>query len=108
MEDTAYEKVGSALAENQDRLSDVGPKMRYGIDDKPSVIPAFFFAVQHVLIMFSAMIASPLIIGQLLGLSPELRGALTTGVILGCGIGTVISALGVGWVGARLPLLLGL
>jgi xanthine/uracil permease len=27
--------------------------------------------------------------------------------MLGCGIGTLISARGVGWVGARLPLLLG-
>jgi uric acid transporter len=106
MEDTAYQKVGSALAEAES-LPDLGLTMRYGVDDTPRPIPAALFALQHVLIMFSAMIASPLIIGQLLGLSPELRGALVTGVILGCGIGTVISALGVGWVGARLPLLLG-
>jgi uric acid transporter len=106
MEDIAYQKVGSALAENEG-LPDLGLNLRYGIDDMPRAVPAALYALQHVLIMFSAMIASPLIIGQLLGLSPELRGALITGVILGCGIGTVISALGVGWVGARLPLLLG-
>jgi uracil-xanthine permease len=65
------------------------------------------FGLQHVLVMFTAMIASPLVIGQLLNLSPELRATMVTGVMLGCGIGTVISALGLGFVGARLPLLLG-
>jgi uracil-xanthine permease len=107
MEETAYQKVGHALAENPSSTPDIGLKIRYGVDDLPRAVPAALFALQHVLIMFSAMIASPLIIGQVLGLSPELRAALLTGVILGCGIGTIISALGVGWVGARLPLLLG-
>jgi xanthine permease len=63
--------------------------------------------LQHVLVMFTAMIAAPLVIGQLLNLSPELRTTMVTGVMLGCGIGTMISALGVFWIGARLPLLLG-
>src|SRR3954462_11948181 len=68
---------------------------------------AVLYGLQHVLIMFSAMIASPLVIGQLLNLSGELRSAMITGVMLGCGVGPLISALGVGWIGARLPLLLG-
>jgi NCS2 family nucleobase:cation symporter-2 len=70
-------------------------------------VQAVLFGLQHVLIMFSAMIASPLVISQLLGLSADLRAAMITGVMLGCGIGTLISALGVSWIGARLPLLLG-
>jgi uracil-xanthine permease len=32
---------------------------------------------------------------------------MITGVRVGCGAGTVISALGIGWIGSRLPLLLG-
>jgi uric acid transporter len=107
MDNSAYSEVGGALAENLTQLSEAGLKIRYGLEDKPSIAPATLFALQHVLIMFSAMIASPLIIGQLLGLSPELRGTLITGVMFGCGIGTMISALGVSWIGARLPLLLG-
>lgn len=63
--------------------------------------------MQHVLIMFTAMIAAPLVIGQLLNLPPTLRTTMLTGVMLGCGIETIISALGVWWVGSRLPLLLG-
>jgi NCS2 family nucleobase:cation symporter-2 len=57
--------------------------------------------------MFTAMIVSPLVIGQLLNLPAETRTTMVTGVMLGCGIGTVISALGIGWIGSRLPLLLG-
>ena len=32
---------------------------------------------------------------------------MLTGVMLGCGIGTIVSALGLGFVGARLPIVLG-
>ena len=97
-------KVGQLLHEE----GDAGTlALRYGLEDKPSPIEAILYGAQHVLIMFSAMVASPLIIGQLLNLPAELREALITGVMLGCGIGTLISARGVGWVGARLPLLLG-
>src|SRR4051812_5007223 len=102
-----HARVGTALAED----AAVGPAavvdFRFGLEDKPPAVPAFLYALQHVLIMFTAMIASPLVIGQLLNLSPELRAAMITGVMLGCGVGTLISALGVRWIGARLPLLLG-
>lgn len=65
------------------------------------------FALQHVMIMFTATIAAPLIIGQTLNLSADLRGALLTGVLLGAGIGTLVSSLGLFGIGGRLPLLLG-
>jgi uric acid transporter len=100
-------EVGSALADDADAGAPEMLTFRYGLEDKPPVVQAFLFGLQHVLIMFSAMVASPIVIGQLLGLSQELRSALITGVMLGCGIGTLISALGVWWIGARLPLLLG-
>jgi uracil-xanthine permease len=48
-----------------------------------------------------------LVIGQLLKLPAETRTTMITGVMLGCGAGTVVSALGIGWIGGRLPLLLG-
>ena len=107
MTKSAYTEIGGALADDHTQFPDAGLKIRYGLEDKPGILPATLFALQHVLVMFSAMIASPLIIGQLLALSPQLRGTLVTGVMLGCGIGTMISALGIFWIGARLPLLLG-
>jgi uric acid transporter len=105
MEKSKPAEVGQLLAEDAPRAGTIA--LRYGLEDKPPPIAAILFGAQHVLIMFSAMVASPLVIGQLLNLPAELRAALITGVMLGCGIGTLISSLGVGWVGARLPLLLG-
>jgi xanthine permease len=101
------EKVGKALADDGHRAGVTIFDLRYDLEDKPAPIPSILFGLQHVLIMFTAMIASPLVIGQLLNLPPDTRTTMVTGVMLGCGIGTVISALGIGWVGSRLPLLLG-
>ena len=84
-----------------------GLSLRYGLEDRPAALPAAVYGLQHVLIMFPAMITSPLVIGQALNLPADLRAALISGVILGCGVGTLVSALGMGFVGARLPLLLG-
>src|SRR5690348_900496 len=101
------EKVGAALAQESGRAGVTILDLRYGLEDRPAPVASFLFGLQHVLIMFTAMIVSPLVIGQLLNLPPDTRTTMVTGVMLGCGIGTVISALGVGWVGSRLPLLLG-
>lgn len=81
--------------------------LRYRLEDRPPPIASFLFGLQHVLIMFTAMIASPLVIGSMLNLPPDLRGSMMTGVMLGCGVGTLISALGFFWIGGRLPLVLG-
>jgi uracil-xanthine permease len=82
-------------------------ELRHGLEDRPSPVPAILFGLQHVLVMFTAMVAAPLVIGQMLNLAPELRTTMVTGVMFGCGIGTIISALGLSFIGARLPLLLG-
>ena len=102
------DRVGRVLAEEGTGRAGVSIlNLRYGLEDKPAPVPAVLFGLQHVLVMFTAMIAAPLVIGQLLNLSPELRTTMVTGVMLGCGIGTIVSAIGIFWVGARLPLLLG-
>jgi uric acid transporter len=104
-----HDRIGSMLAEER---SPAGANLlvlslRYRLEDRPPPIASCLFGFQHVLIMFTAMIASPLVIGDLLNLPPGLRGSMMTGVMLGCGIGTLISALGFFWVGGRLPLVLG-
>lgn len=105
---TVDDRVGRGLAEEGTGRAGVSIlNLRYGLEDKPGPVPAVLFGLQHVLVMFTAMIAAPLVIGQLLNLSPELRTTMVTGVMLGCGIGTIVSAIGIFWVGARLPLLLG-
>ena len=108
MDEPRHLKVGETLAsEGGASSSEEILELRYGVDDRPSFLPSILFGLQHVLIMFSAMIVTPLVVGQMLDLSAELRSVMFAGVMLGCGIGTVISALGVSWIGARLPLLLG-
>ncbi|MBN9603971.1 MAG: purine/pyrimidine permease [Afipia felis] len=82
-------------------------KLDFGVDDRPPFPQSLAYALQHVLIMFPSMMVSPIVIGQLLDLSPELRSSLLAAVMFGCGMGTLISSLGVFWVGSRLPLLLG-
>jgi uracil-xanthine permease len=104
---SSSEKIGRTLAGDDSPAGVAILELRYGLEDKPAAIPSILFGLQHVLIMFTAMIAAPLVISQLLGLSGQMRTTMVSGVMLGCGIGTVISALGVGWVGSRLPLLLG-
>src|ERR1700692_4038398 len=105
---TVDDRVGRVLVEEGTGRAGVSIlNLRYGLEDKPGPVPAVLFGLQHVLVMFTAMIAAPLVIGQLLNLTPELRATMVTGVMLGCGIGTIISALGLFFVGARLPLLLG-
>jgi uracil-xanthine permease len=105
---TTEDRVGKALAtEGAGRAGVDILDLRYGLEDKPGPFPSLLFGLQHVLVMFTAMIASPLVIGQLLNLAPELRATMITGVMIGCGVGTIISALGFFWIGARLPLLLG-
>jgi uracil-xanthine permease len=102
------DRVGQTLAgEGVHRAGVNILALRYGLEDRPGLLPSVLFGLQHVLVMFTAMIASPLVIGQLLNLSPELRTTMVTGVMIGCGVGTIISALGFFWIGARLPLLLG-
>jgi NCS2 family nucleobase:cation symporter-2 len=81
--------------------------LRYGVEDKPARPLGVLYGFQHILIMFTAMVASPLVISQMLDLPPDQRAAMLSAVMLGCGIGTLVSALGLWGIGARLPLVLG-
>ena len=57
--------------------------------------------------MFTAMVGGPLIVARLLNLSDETRITMVSGTMIGCGIATMISALGVGFIGPRLPIVMG-
>jgi xanthine/uracil permease len=82
--------------------------LRYGIEDKPPPVQLVLFGLQHVLVMFVAMVASPLAVGQLLNLPQETRVTLVTSCMLGSGIGTLVASLGVGFIGPRLPIVMGI
>jgi uric acid transporter len=104
-----HDRIGSMLVEEGAPAGTnlLVHSLRYRLEDRPPPIASFLFGLQHVLIMFTAMIASPLVIGGLLNLPADLRGSMMTGVMLGCGVGTLVSAWGFFWIGGRLPLVLG-
>jgi uracil-xanthine permease len=82
-------------------------ELELNIDDYPGVTKTALFGIQHVLVMFTAMVGGPLIVARLLDLPPDTRAALITGTMIGCGVGTIVSALGVGFIGPRLPIVMG-
>src|SRR4051812_42552343 len=82
-------------------------KLDYKLHDYPGPVKTALFGIQHVLVMFTAMVGGPLIVARLLNLSDETRIAMVSGTMIGCGIATMISSLGVGFVGPRLPIVMG-
>jgi NCS2 family nucleobase:cation symporter-2 len=74
------------------------------------VLPApklFALGLQHVLVMYAGAIAVPLIIGRALKLPPQTIALLINADLLACGIVTVIQSLGIGPIGIRLPVMMG-
>src|SRR5436305_2388339 len=82
-------------------------KLDFELNDYPGAVKASLFGIRHVLVMFTAMVGGPLIVGRLLNLPEGTRIAMVSGTMIGCGIATLISALGMGFVGPRLPIVMG-
>ncbi|MFM9884991.1 MAG: uracil-xanthine permease family protein [Burkholderiales bacterium] len=82
-------------------------RLELQLNDYPGPLKTALFGIQHVLVMFTAMVGGPLIVARLLNLSPEVRIEMVTGTMIGCGIATMVSALGVGFIGPRLPIVMG-
>ena len=74
------------------------------------ILPAgklFALGIQHVLVMYAGAVAVPLIIAGALGLGPEQRSLLINADLLACGLATLIQAFGFGFVGIRMPVMMG-
>lgn len=82
-------------------------KLDFALDDYPGALRTALYGMQHVLVMFTAMVGGPLIVGRLLDLAPETRIQMVTGTMVGCGVATMVSALGLGFIGPRLPIVMG-
>ncbi len=81
--------------------------MTIEIDYRPPPVRGTLLGFQHVLVMLGGMIAVPLAVSAGLDLPVDQRTMLVQGSILVSGIGTVVQAIGVGFVGARLPIVMG-
>ena len=82
-------------------------RLDYAIDDFPGLTKSALFGMQHVLVMFTAMVGAPLIVARLLNFPPEQSVTIVVASMLACGIGTIISSIGIGFIGPRLPIVMG-
>lgn len=77
------------------------------IDLRPPLGKGVAWGLQHVLVMLSGMIAVPLAVGTALDLPSAAQVLLVQGAILTSGAATLVQSLGLGVVGARLPIVMG-
>src|SRR3954462_15214328 len=82
-------------------------KLDFELNDYPGPVKTSLFGIQHVLVMFTAMVGGPLIVGRLLNLPEETRILMVSGTMIDCGIATLVSEVGRGFIGPRLPIVMG-
>jgi solute carrier family 23 (nucleobase transporter), member 1 len=76
----------------------------YGLDDVPKPIGrAIFLGLQHVLTMFGATVAVPLILGPAMGFNAAEIGTLVSSVMIASGVATALQVN----IGTRLPIIQG-
>lgn len=80
----------------------------YQLDGRVPLMQAVPFGLQHVLAMFVANITPIIILANVVGLSPEVSGALIQNCMIIAGIGTLIQLYPVWRVGSRLPIVMGI
>ncbi len=79
-------------------------KMLYTVDEIPKPFgKALFLGIQHVLTMFGATVSVPLLLGPIMGMSPEQVAVLISSVMLASGVATFLQVN----FGTRLPIVQG-
>jgi xanthine permease len=73
----------------------------------PPPLRLVILAIQHVLVMYAGAVAVPLILGAALKLPRDQVALLINADLFACGIATFIQAYGMGPVGIRLPVMMG-
>ncbi len=79
----------------------------YNIHDKPPLGPGIVYALQHILAMFSGNVTVPLLVVGIAGLSSAEGTLLIQCALLMAGVVTLLQVVGLGPVGARLPVVMG-
>lgn len=81
--------------------------VRYGLDDRPPLRRAVPLGLQHVMVMMASNVTIPVILATAIGASPEDTAFLVQVALLVAGVATLVQTLGLGPVGARLPIVQG-
>lgn len=79
----------------------------YKVEEKPPMLASLLLAAQHLLAALGAIIAVPLVVGGVLGLSTQDKVVLVNAAMLVSGVVTFIQCKGVGNIGIRLPNVMG-
>lgn len=79
----------------------------YDVEDKPPLEETIPLGLQHVLVMFSGNVSIPLILATSIDAPAETRIFLVQAALLVAGLSTLVQAIGIGPVGARLPVVMG-
>jgi len=80
---------------------------RSDVNYMPPLRRAIPLSIQHVLAMFVSNVAVPIIIAGAAGLPPAQTTALIQAAMFIAGVATLIQSLGIGPLGARLPIVMG-
>lgn len=83
------------------------PQQSHPVDELLPAPRLALYGFQHLLAFYAAAVIVPVLVGNALGLSHQELVHLINADLLTCGIATIIQALGVWKVGARLPLVQG-
>jgi uric acid transporter len=67
----------------------------------------FALGLEHVLVMYANAVAVPLIVGGALHLPKDQLAMLINADLFACGIATLIQTIGIGPVGIRMPVIMG-
>lgn len=84
-----------------------GSEILYKINDKPPLGTSILLAFQHIMAAFGGIVAVPLVIAGVLGLTVEDTAYLVSCSLFAAGIATFIQARGIGPVGARVACVMG-
>ncbi|UJP09813.1 purine permease [Microbacterium sp. KUDC0406] len=76
-------------------------------DERLPIGPTIGYGIQHVLTMYGGIIAPPLIIGQIAGLSQGEIGVLIAACLFMGGLATILQTVGIPFFGSQLPLVQG-
>lgn len=81
--------------------------MKYGVDERPPLRTAIPLGLQHVMVMMASNVTIPVVLATAIGASAEDTAFLVQVALLVAGIATLVQTLGIGPVGARLPIVQG-
>ncbi len=82
-------------------------KPLYDVDERPPLTRAIPLGLQHVLVMFASNVGLPLILARAISTSPQESAHLVQAALFVGGLATILQTIGIGPVGARLPVVMG-